>query len=68
MIVPCYCQAAKMVNKGIEIKAVKIENPNNTLAGCIIERRHELDELGRWHIKSVVHCDRCLNPHISFST
>jgi hypothetical protein len=60
VIMPCYCQAQRLLEEGEELSSVKIQNPKKLIEGYIIEKRYEIDEESRIHIECVVHCPDCL--------
>ena len=59
-ILPCYCEGARMIERGENLCVVKIQNPKKLIDGYIIERRYELDEDSKIHIETCVLCKECL--------
>lgn len=59
ILIPCFCQASRMYEDNIQPPKVKCLNYDNTITGEIIERRYELDDDHREHIKTVIHCSKC---------
>ena len=59
IILPCYCQASKMYNENKKITPIRLDNRNNLVSGHVIEKRVDLDEYDREHIKTINHCVDC---------
>ena len=64
ILLPCYCQAERILEEGGELSSVKIQNPKKLISGNIIEKRYEADQNGITHIETVLHCDDCLKGRI----
>ena len=58
--IPCYCEGARMFERGENMSIVKLQNPNRLIEGYIIEKRFELDREGKIHIETCVLCKECL--------
>jgi hypothetical protein len=59
ILIPCFCQASRMLQQNIEIQKVKIDNTHGLVAGEVIEKRHELDENNYEHVQTIHHCQVC---------
>lgn len=59
LVLPCFCHAKKLYEKNIKPKAIKVNNKDNTITGCHIEKLYYIDELAREHVKSINHCQNC---------
>jgi hypothetical protein len=62
IILPCYCQAHKILSKGVkldELPKIRCDNSDKTLNGKIIEKVFNYDEDGYEHVKTVIHCLKC---------
>jgi len=61
---PCYCQASRMFMDNIKPPKIKINNIQDIVCGEIIEKRYEVDDLQREHIKHINHCNVCSNKKL----